>query len=122
MICTIVIKDEVNCKVEGLDLNTRKKCEKELKFFMPYAYHVPAYKLGRWDGCVSFFTVGGVTYVNLLDRILPIIMEAGYQITVDDKREAHQSFDFDAVDESTFATQSSGQKNIKWPVSLLRIT
>ena len=102
MNCTIVIKDEVNCKIEGLDLNTRKKCEKELKFFMPYAFHVPAYKLGRWDGCVSFFSVGGVTYVNLLDRLLPIIMENGYSIAVDDKRESKESYDFDTDINSQF--------------------
>ena len=102
MNCTIILKDEVNCKIEGLDLNTRKKCEKELKFFMPYAYHVPAYKLGRWDGCVSFFTVGGVTYTNLLDRILPIVMDNGYQIQVDDRRLQHETFAFEKTDETTF--------------------
>ena len=61
MKCKIILKDEVNCKIENLDVNTRRKCEKELKFFLPYAFHVPAYKLGRWDGCQSYFTVGGVT-------------------------------------------------------------
>ena len=54
MKCKITLKDEVNCKVEGLDIDTRRKCEKELKFFLPYAYHVPAFKLGRWDGCQSY--------------------------------------------------------------------
>lgn len=102
MKCKIILKDEVNCKIEGLDLDTRKKCEKELKFFMPYAYHVPAYKLGRWDGTVSFFSVGGVTYINLLDRVLPIIINAGYQFDVDDQRSAHESHDFISVDETTF--------------------
>jgi superfamily II DNA or RNA helicase len=111
MNCNIVIKDEVNCKIEGLDLNTRKKCEKELKFFMPYAFHVPAYKLGRWDGCISFFSVGGVTYVNLLDRVLPIIMDNGYSITIDDKRETNEAFDFSAVDESTFAHKTWPEKH-----------
>lgn len=101
MKCKIILKDEVNCKVEGLDVNTRRKCEKELKFFLPYAFHVPAYKLGRWDGCQSYFTVGGITYTNLLDRVLPIIMEQGYEIDLDDKRNVH-SFDFPTVDETTF--------------------
>jgi superfamily II DNA or RNA helicase len=78
---------------------------------MPYAFHVPAYKLGRWDGCVSFFSVGGVTYVNLLDRVLPIIMDNGYSITVDDKRESNESFDFTAVDESTFAHKNWPEKH-----------
>lgn len=101
MTCKIILKDEVNCKIEGLDLDTRKKCEKELKFFLPYARHVPAYKLGRWDGCVSYFTIGGVSYINLLDRILPIIMGDGYHVEIEDNRK-HNNFEFDAVDQTTF--------------------
>ena len=84
MACKIILKDEVNCKIEGLDPETRKKLEKKLKFFLPYAYHVPAFKLGRWDGCVSYFTIGGVTYTNLLDDIIPEIVNEGYAIELDD--------------------------------------
>ena len=62
--CTIEIKDEVNVKIHDLDLVTRRQLEKKFKYFLPHAFHVPAYKLGRWDGCVSFFSVGGVTYLN----------------------------------------------------------
>ena len=101
MSCKIILKDEVNCKIEGLDLETRKKIEKKLKFFMPYAYHVPAYKLGRWDGCISFFTIGGVTYSNLLDDILPIIVADGYKVDVEDHR-TQIKLEFDIVDETTF--------------------
>ena len=64
MKCKIILKDEVNCKVEGLDLQTRRKCEQKLKFMLPYARHVPAYKLGRWDGCVGYFTMGGKVFRN----------------------------------------------------------
>ena len=107
MACKIILKDEVNCKIEGLDLDTRKKIEKELKFFLPYAYHVPAYKLGRWDGCVSYFTIGGVTYTNLLDIIIPIIVAENYTIEVDDQRNVWD-FDFDKVQEDTYS-------HISWP-------
>ena len=100
MACKIILKDEVNCKIEGLDLDTRKKIEKELKFFLPYAYHVPAYKLGRWDGCVTYFTIGGVTYTNLLDIIIPIIVAENYTIELDDQRNVWD-FDFDKVQEDT---------------------
>ena len=75
MKCKIILKDEVNCKVEGLDLQTRRKCEQKLKFMLPYARHVPAYKLGRWDGCVGYFTMGGNTFVNALSHIIPILQE-----------------------------------------------
>ena len=107
MACKIILKDEVNCKIEGLDLDTRKKIEKELKFFLPYAYHVPAYKLGRWDGCVSYFTIGGVTYTNLLDIIIPIIVAENYSIELDDQRNVWD-FDFTEVKEDSYS-------NITWP-------
>ena len=82
----LIIKDEVNVKFDGLDVNTRRKISDKLKFFVPYAYHLPSYKLGRWDGNIRFCDIGGRTYLNLLDKILPIIEEEGYQLDIDDFR------------------------------------
>jgi len=42
----LVIKDEVNVRFTDLDVHTRRKISDALKFFLPYAYHMPAYKLG----------------------------------------------------------------------------
>ena len=103
--CKLIIRDEVNIKFDGLDPPIRRKLEKELKFFLPYAYHVPSYKLGRWDGCVSFFTVGGMTFLNLLDRILPFLTH--YDIEIEDKREPFD-FKFDPIDKDHFS-------KYKWP-------
>ena len=72
------IKDEVNVKFEGLDVTTRRKISDKLKYFVPYAYHLPAYKLGRWDGFVRFCDIGGRTSLNLIDKILPIIEQQGF--------------------------------------------
>ncbi len=96
--CTIEIKDEVNVKIHDLDLVTRRQLEKKFKYFLPHAFHVPAYKLGRWDGCVSFFSVGSVTYLNLLDEIIPILNEK-YVINIKDHRK-NQTFSFDEVTET----------------------
>jgi superfamily II DNA or RNA helicase len=63
---------------------------------------VPAYKLGRWDGCVGFFTMGGATFVNCLPIILPILDEEGYHIDIEDCRESHD-FNFNLVTESLFS-------------------
>lgn len=104
MKCRLILNDEVNCKFEGLQLDTRKKCEKKLKFFLPHAYHVPAYKLGRWDGCVSYFTVGGKTYLNALPHIFDIITADGYEIEVEDRR---HKFDltFFKIEETHFSNK-----------------
>jgi superfamily II DNA or RNA helicase len=100
------IEDEVNCKFIDLDPHTRRKIVEALKYFIPQARHTPAYKLGRWDGTTSFATVGGGTYVNLLDRVLPILAENGYDLEKDlivqDMRPTWD-FQFDEIDEEVVA-------------------
>lgn len=84
--CTITIEDEVNIKMEGLDLSTRRACVNAVKYFMPGARYSAAYKLGRWDGTKSFCSLGGRTYLSMLDRMLPILQENGYDFEIDDQR------------------------------------
>jgi len=82
----LIIRDEVNVKFENLDLDTRKELVKKFKYFNQAARYQPAYKLGRWDGCTSFFGLGGTTYVSMLDQILPYLESQGYYIEVEDER------------------------------------
>jgi hypothetical protein len=106
-ITRLEIKDEVNIKFHDLDPSTRRKCETKLKYMLPHAYHVPAFRLGRWDGKIGFFTTAGATYINLLDRVLPILQEEGWQIEIDDKR-TNWNINFTEVTEDTFS-------HILWP-------
>jgi superfamily II DNA or RNA helicase len=106
-ITRLEIKDEVNIKFHDLDPSTRRKCETKLKYMLPHAYHVPAFRLGRWDGKIGFFTTAGATYLNLLDRVLPILDEEGWQIEIDDKR-PNWNIKFTEVTEDTFS-------HILWP-------
>ena len=78
--CRIVIQDEVNVKVENLPVEHRRKVANKLKFRVPYARYLPQYKLGRWDGTVAFFGIGGTGYVNHLDIIVNTLVEAGVEI------------------------------------------
>ena len=100
---TIIIKDEVNIKLEGLDLDVRKSLVNAFKYDVPYARYLPAVRLGRWDGKVSYFQLGGSTYTNLLPEIIPILEKFNYDIELDDQREYKTSFEFTAVTESTFS-------------------
>ena len=100
--CKLVILDEVNIKFEGLDPKTRRKIVTELKYDLPYARHMPAYKLGRWDGTKPFFGIGGNGYLAHLDRILPIVESAGYSIDFEDRRAVHD-LKFDQVTENYWA-------------------
>lgn len=97
-VTTLVIKDQVNIKFTDLDPFTRRKMVDELKFFIPSARHMPAFKLGRWDGTMSFANVNGSTFLNLLDKVLPIVEAAGYEVVLDDQRPA-LTYNFPECDE-----------------------
>jgi superfamily II DNA or RNA helicase len=107
--CKLIIRDEVNIKIDGLDVETRRKIVNALKYDLPYARHMPAYKLGRWDGTKTFFGIGGTGYLAHLDTILPIIEKSGYDIDVDDLRQAHQ-YKFSPIDENYWK-----EKGKTWP-------
>ena len=106
--CTILLKDEVTCKISGLDVDTRRKLVREFSYDIPYARHTPAFKLGRWDGKISFFQLGGTTYINLLEDILPTLIDDGYNIEIDDRRLPHPEFKFTKLNENSFS-------HINWP-------
>lgn len=76
----LIIQDEVNIKFEGLSVDVRRKLANKLKYLLPYARHMPQYKLGRWDGTVGFFGLGGNGYLNHLDVLLPILEEERIEI------------------------------------------
>lgn len=105
--CKIVIKDEVNVKIENLDLDTRKSLVKKFKYFLPSARYQPAYKLGRWDGTVSFFGLGGTTYLNLLPEVIEELVSQGYDPELEDNRTS-PPLEFDKVSEDFW-----GEKT--WP-------
>ncbi len=104
----LIIRDEVNVKIEGLDLTTRKNLVAKFKYEIPGARYLPAVRLGRWDGKVPFFQLGGSTYINLLPEILPYLEEHGYDVEVEDTREYSTNFAFEQIAEDTFS-------NIAWP-------
>ena len=106
--CTIQIRDEVNIKIEGLDLDVRRALVNKFKYDVPYARYLPAVRLGRWDGKVSYFQLGGSTYTNLLPEILPILDDYNYEVDLDDQREYARTFEFTLATEDTF-------KDRAWP-------
>ena len=107
----IIVKDEVNCKIEGLDLMDRKKLVQKFKYEVPYARHLPAVKLGRWDGKIAFFQMGGSTYINLLPDILAYLDQAGYDIELDDYREYKTEFAFEAITEDSYSDRVWPEKH-----------
>ena len=107
--CKLIIRDEVNVKFEGLSVETRRKIVNKLKYDLPYARHMPAYKLGRWDGTKTYFGIGGTGYLAHLDVILPIIEDSGYELDIEDLRSPHK-FSFQPVSETYWSDQGK-----TWP-------
>ena len=105
--CVLEIRDEVNVRFKGLDVKARRKISDACKYFLPHAYHMPAYKLGRWDGCVRYCDIGGRTYFHLLDKLVPIVTNEGYEIEIQDHRKAW-SFKFDPVNQTSY-------ESVTWP-------
>jgi len=76
---------------------------KTFKYQIPGARYQPSVRLGRWDGCANFFTLGGGTYINLLPEIIPILEEYNYDFEIEDLRDYRTSFEFDEVDAHLFS-------------------
>jgi len=106
--CIIIIKDEVNAKLTGLDLTLRQKLVNRFAYDIPHAKYTPAFKLGRWSGKANFFQLGGSTYINLLGDIIPILEKAGYSFELDDRRTYETTFSFNEVTENSLS-------HILWP-------
>ena len=102
----LIIKDEVNVKIEGLELNTRKRLVDKFKYSVPNARYTPAVRLGRWDGKIAFFQLGGSSYINLLPDIIPILEDEKYNIEVIDQRQYNTNFNFTEITENTFADKT----------------
>jgi superfamily II DNA or RNA helicase len=99
----IIIKDEVNCKIEGLELDCRKALMRKFEHEVPGARYLPAVRLGRWNGKVSYCSLAGSTYINLIPDIVPILEEYDYDIELVDLREYQTSFSFTEVSQDSFS-------------------
>ena len=116
----LIIRDEVNVKIEGLDLVERKKLVDKFKYEIPGARYQPAVRLGRWDGKVAFFNLGGTTYINLLPEIIPYLVERGYDVEIEDTRDYTTTFEFDKIKEDSFShvTWPKGHPKVGEPIRL----
>jgi superfamily II DNA or RNA helicase len=99
----IVIRDEVNCKIEGLELDCRKALVRKFEHEVPGARYLPAVRLGRWNGKVSYCSLAGSTFINLIPDIVPILEEYDYDIELVDLREYKTSYSFTQVSKDTYS-------------------
>jgi superfamily II DNA or RNA helicase len=120
MLCKIIIKDEVNCKIEGLDLTTRQRLVIKFKYDDPKARYLPSVRLGRWDGKVPYFNLGGTSFVNMLPEIIEYLSERNWDFELSDLRPVREPFEFTEITADTFSdkTWPQGHPAVGQPVVL----
>lgn len=118
--CKIIIKDEVNVKLEGLELSERKTLMKMFEYEDPTARYRPAYKLGRWNGKINYFSLGGSSYINLLPEMIPVLEKANYDIDLVDLRDYQNTYKLAQVSTGTFSnhTWPKGHPKQNQPIEL----
>lgn len=104
--CRIIVKDEVNCKLEGLELPERRALAKKFEYEVPGARYLPSVRLGRWNGKISYFQLGGSTYINLLPEIIPFLDECGYDVELVDVRQYTTTFNFNQITTGSFSNKT----------------
>ena len=101
----LVIRDEVNIKLEGLPLDARKKLTNTFKYENPTARYQPAYKLGRWDGMVSMFGLGGNGYLSQLEKVLEVLSNLDIDIDEVEDLRTTSKIEFEQVTTHYWADQ-----------------
>lgn len=82
----IRIQDEVWIHILGLTKEHNKVLFDKYNIFSTGYYFHPLFRLGRWDGKVSHYSLSGKTYLYLLEEILPLLINWNYEIEFDDRR------------------------------------
>lgn len=98
----ITILDNANCICSGLHNNDIHVLYDKFSEFAPGYRFNPKFKLGSWDGKIRYFHKTGKTYVNLLPSIIPLLLQLGYKIGVDDQRPPAISINIPHIDNDFF--------------------
>jgi superfamily II DNA or RNA helicase len=63
----------------------------------------PRLDLGRWNGKISYFSLAGSTYLNLVEDVITYLYDKNYDIELTDHRQQHGKLEFDLIREDSFA-------------------
>ena len=85
---TIRILNEVHMKIIGLHGDHHKVLYNKYAIFAPNYFFSPKFKLGQWDGKIRNYGADGKTFFYLVEEILPTIVQWGYDVNIDDRRQS----------------------------------
>lgn len=111
----LVILDEVNVSIRGIDPHTSDLISDKLSYYVPDHFFKASNIIGRWDGIIRLYKKrGNRTYLNLLKHAVPILIQQGYEIEiVEDKREDYTSVSsqLSFIKEDSFSEYNYGENN-----------
>lgn len=84
--CKVKLLDEVYVQLVGLSDDHLRHFMDKYSILTDNYFFNPRYKLGVWDGKISFFQITGKTYLYLLEEILPQLSRFGYKVSLEDQR------------------------------------
>ena len=97
-ITKLIIDNEVTGKFTDLPAEIRRTLYAKSKVFNPANRYLPSVRLGRWDGKIAYFSMGGEAYINLLAPIIEYLYNQDYDVEVEDLRNYNRNFEFDIID------------------------
>jgi superfamily II DNA or RNA helicase len=101
MIVTINLLNEVETQITGLTASDSYFLYEHYGIEVEGAKFMPIVKLGRWDGKIRFFGKNGLTYVRMLDELIPFFESKGYGLNIIDNRQYIEPIAY-RVDENYF--------------------
>jgi len=93
--------------VQGCRSQNQTQTQRRCGVLLATCYVYASLKLGRWNGKVSFCDVAGRTYFQLLEKLLTIVVEAGYELEIEDHRTPH-NLAFEHVTQTSY-------DHVMWP-------
>ena len=95
----LYIFDEVNCAFTDLKEKHIDEIIKRTKLLVKGAHMTAAFKLKLTDGKESNFFDNGSTYFYMLDKVIPMVCEFGYEVEIEDHRTSLQKT-YNHIDEN----------------------
>ena len=97
----INVLNEVDCVITGLTDEHVNTLYEHYGIYVDGYKFMPSFQLKKWDGKVRFFSKTGKTYTKILDEILCVLIEYGYEIELKDNRSYVKPIN-DSIDKSVF--------------------
>lgn len=108
----VVIRDEIHVRLNGIRPNDLRKIINDTKMYVKGYRYMASFQTGAWDGKESLVSEDGTTYLYILNDLIPVLIEMGYDIEIDDRRQTVYHPEF--IDETLFEEYGYTLRDIQY--------